>query len=265
MTCSNTPSRPLRVWPSESNAPALISDSTARLLSTGSGTRSAKSWKLANGPFGVALLQQQPDQPLADVADRRQAERDRPRAAEGQGDAVGHLVGPQGGEVGDRAVDVRGEHLDAHRPGVGEVDRRLVEVALHAREQAGEVLDRVVRLEVRGLVGDEPVAEGVALVERVVGERLDDVEQLVAEPAAVAGALAAGDRTSRARRPSTRAIFLPHRLAEVVGLGQRVAGEPLGDPHHRLLVDHQPVGVAEHLLGSGWRYSIGLRPFLRSA
>ena len=41
----------MRGWPSESNAPALISDSTARLLSTGSGTRSAKSWKLANGPL----------------------------------------------------------------------------------------------------------------------------------------------------------------------------------------------------------------------
>ena len=49
--CSKTPSNPLRVWPSESNAPALTSDSTARLLSTGSGTRSAKSWKLVNGPF----------------------------------------------------------------------------------------------------------------------------------------------------------------------------------------------------------------------
>ena len=33
-----------------SNAPALINDSTVRLLSTLGSTRSQKSWKSANGP-----------------------------------------------------------------------------------------------------------------------------------------------------------------------------------------------------------------------
>ena len=51
--CSNTVSSPRRGWPSESNAPPLISDSTVRLLSTGSGTRSTKSWKLVNMPFSL--------------------------------------------------------------------------------------------------------------------------------------------------------------------------------------------------------------------
>jgi hypothetical protein len=60
-------------------------------------------------------------------------------------------------------------------------DGGLVEVVLTLVSSAGEVLDRVVRLEVGGLVGDEAVAERVALVERVVGELLDDVEQLLAE------------------------------------------------------------------------------------
>ena len=103
----------MRGWPSESNAPALISDSTARLLSTGSGTRSAKSWKLANGPLLVALGEQLGDEPGADVAHRGEPERDRARAAERQGDAVGDLVGRQGGEVGDRPVDVGRQHPDA--------------------------------------------------------------------------------------------------------------------------------------------------------
>ena len=44
-----------------------------------------------------------------------------------------------------------------------------------------QVLGRVVRLEVGGLVRDEPVAVGVALVEGVVGELLDDVEPLRAQ------------------------------------------------------------------------------------
>ena len=43
--------------------------------------------------------------------------------------------------------------------------------------------------------------------------------------------------------------LLAHRLAQVVGLGERVPGELLRHAHHALLVDHQAVRVAEHLLG----------------
>ena len=43
------------------------------------------------------------------------------------------------------------------------------------------------------------------------------------------------------------AVLLPAGLAEVVRLLERVAGETLGDPHDRLLVEHQPVGVAQDL------------------
>ena len=43
MIGSNTNDRPWRGWPSESNAPALISDSIVRLFSTGAATRSQKS------------------------------------------------------------------------------------------------------------------------------------------------------------------------------------------------------------------------------
>ena len=55
--CSKTDSRPWRGCPSESNAPALMSDSIARLLSTGAGRparRSRRSRRTA--PFVVALL-----------------------------------------------------------------------------------------------------------------------------------------------------------------------------------------------------------------
>ena len=40
-------------------------------------------------------------------------------------------------------------------------------------------------------------------------------------------------------------LLLAHRLAQVVGLGERVAGELLRHPHHALLIDHQAVRVAE--------------------
>ena len=41
------------------------------------------------------------------------------------------------------------------------------------------------------------------------------------------------------------ATLLPAGPTQQVGVGQRVAGDLLGHAHHRLLVDHQPVRVAE--------------------
>ena len=48
-----------------------------------------------------------------------------------------------------------------------------------AVEDRGHELDRVVRLEVRGLVGDQPIAGGVGLVEPIPGEWLESGEDLV--------------------------------------------------------------------------------------
>ncbi len=128
------------------------------------------------------------DQALPHVAHRREPERDRAVAAHSVGAVAGHRH-----EVAHRHVDVGHEHRDAHLPALVEVDRGLVEVGLDAGQQGGEVLHRVVRLEVGRLVGDEPVAVAVALVERVVRERLDDVEQRGADGFAVARRLRAFD------------------------------------------------------------------------
>ena len=88
----------------------------------------------------------------------------------------------------------------------------------------------------------------MALVERVVGELLDDVEQLLAQRPSVARGIAAAHEAGP---------FLLHELADllaaglpqVVSVGQRIAGELLRHPHDRLLVDHQAVGVGQELLG----------------
>src|SRR5579875_2650366 len=53
MACSWIISSPRRGLPSESNAPALISDSTTRLLHTFAGTLRRKSAKLAKAPFSA--------------------------------------------------------------------------------------------------------------------------------------------------------------------------------------------------------------------
>jgi hypothetical protein len=82
-----------------------------------------------------------------------------------------------GGEVADRLVHVGREHLDAHPAALVEVDRELVAGVSDAREQRRHVLGRVVSLEVRRPVRDDPVGRRVGLVERVVGERQQDVPQ----------------------------------------------------------------------------------------
>ena len=85
-------------------------------------------------------------EPFPHIAHCRQPEADR---------AVAH------GEVALGLVHVGHEHRDADLPALVEVDGGLVLVGLDAREQGGEVLDRVVRLQVRGLVRDEAVPDRV--------------------------------------------------------------------------------------------------------
>ena len=88
----------------------------------------------------------------------------------------------------------------------------------------------------------------MALVEGVVGKRLDLVPPLLPHPAAVAGGLAAVDELLFLLR-HLLADLLAAGFPQVVGLLQAVAGELLGDPHHGLLVNHESVGVREDFRG----------------
>ena len=87
----------------------------------------------------------------------------------------------------------------------------------------------------------------MALVEGVVGERLDDVEQLGAELVAVSRRSTSCDELL-SLSCNQLAILLAAGLSKVVGLFERVAGELLGHSHHRLLVDHQALRVAKQRL-----------------
>ena len=185
-----------------------------------------------NLPFVGAGIDQRGNDIGADVAHRTQPVAD---------------VGTDRGEVQARFVDVRRQHGDAQLAAVGQVDRGLVLVVAHRGEQAGHVLGRVVRLEVRRPVGHHPVAGGVRLVERVVGERQDGVPQRL------------DGRRREAVGPHARrealvllgehvGLLLAHGFSENIGLGERVAGHLLRDAHDLLLVDDQAVGLGEDLL-----------------
>ena len=129
-----------RVAPSESNAPALISDSTVRLFATCDGHLRRKSWNDVKRPFSSRAATMRVDDVRADVAHGAEAEAD---------------VVADGGEVADRLVDVGRQHLDAHAAALVEVHRELVLGVADAREQCGHVLGGIVGLEVGGPVGDE--------------------------------------------------------------------------------------------------------------
>src|SRR5262249_39313288 len=79
-------------------------------------------------------------------------------------------------EVEVAGVDVGREH--AHAPGARLRDRahHLFDLVLVRRQQRSEELDRVVRLQIARLIGDERVRSRVALVEAVGSEAFDLVE-----------------------------------------------------------------------------------------
>ncbi len=81
-------------------------------------------------------------------------------------------------EADARAVDVRRLDLDAHALAVAAEFGELVGVGDVERQGGGHELDGVVRLEIGGLVADDRIGGGVALVEAVIRELGEKVEDL---------------------------------------------------------------------------------------
>ena len=77
------------------------------------------------------------------------------------------------------AVDAGRLDLDAEPLGLGAKLRELVGVAHFQRHRGGQELDRVIRLHIGGLIGDQRVGRGVALVEAVFGETFEQIEDRV--------------------------------------------------------------------------------------
>ena len=89
----------------------------------------------------------------------------------------------------------------------------LVGVAEVERHRRGEELDRVVRLQIGGLIGDQRVGGGVRLVEAVAGEFRHLVEdQLGARP--LDAALGRAGDELLALRVHFRLDLLAHRAAQ---------------------------------------------------
>ena len=97
------------------------------------------------------------------------------------------------------------------------------------------------------VVRQQRIGGGVRLVEAVARELLHQVEDLVGlrlRDALLRRALG----KDGAVRHHLLELLLAHRAAQQVGAAERVAADDLRHLHHLLLVDHDPVGLLEHLL-----------------
>ena len=102
----------------------------------------------------------------------------------------------------------------------------------------------MVGLQVGGLIGDQRVGRGVALVEAVAGELVDLLEDLLGLGLGHAARDRALDEVL-ALGLHLRADLLAHGPAQQVGGAERIAGQLLGDLHDLLLVDHDPEGLLQ--------------------
>ena len=210
-------------------------DAAAEVVERGERPRVVRGLRapLARGDDGL-------DRPLADVLDGDQAEADR-------GGAVG--IGLDAEEHAG-LLHVRRADLDPQPPALGHHRGHLLGALPEAVEHRGHELDRVVGLEVGGLVRDQPVAGGVGLVEPVAGERLEGGEDLVHDPRRDALLLGAGLELGLVLAQD-RFLLLADRVAQVVRLGTGVVGHGDGRGHDVFLVDEDPVRVAQRRLQRG--------------
>src|SRR6266404_3485883 len=77
------------------------------------------------------------------------------------------------------AIDIRRQDRDTHALAFAYEDRNLFRVVDLVTEQPGHEFDRVIRLQVRCLITDQPVSRAVALVESVTGELFEQIKNRV--------------------------------------------------------------------------------------
>ena len=136
--------------------------------------------------------------------------------------------------------------LDLHAQplGLGTKLRKLVGIAHVEGHGSREEFHRIVRLHECGLIGDQCVSGGVALVEAVIGEACEQFEDSFGLPA-LDVALDAAGHESTALLLHLAPDLLSHRPTQQIGFAERVAGEDLSRLHHLLLIDDDAEGLAQ--------------------
>ena len=203
--------------------------------------------------------------PGAEVGERPELAAGIPRRDDRFDGALAHVLHgqqaePDGvaldGEFEMAAVDVRRSHLDRHAPALGDRRGDLLLVGSEGGQDGGHVVDRVVRLEVRRLVGDQPVARGMGLVEAVALERLERLEHRVDDLGLDAAFGGLADELLLLGAQDAR-LLLADRVAEGVRLRAGEPAEGYRGGHDVLLVDEDAVRLLE--VGLEQRVEVGHR------
>src|SRR5579875_472075 len=201
----------------------------------------------------VARIDNRLDRALADILDNPEAKTDAQRA---------FLIDRLYFERYAAAVDARRQDLDSQLLTLR--DRRRDPLRGSARmtrrqtQDGRHVLCRVVRLEIRRLIRNGPIADRMRLVEGIAGERLDQVEDQLG----VLFGIALSDGPLDEADPLGGHFLgdlLAHRLAHDVGFAQRIAGKLASNQQYLILIADNAVGLFENLLKVGmWIVSLFL-------
>ena len=145
------------------------------------------------------------------------------------------------GEAVATGIHIRRQYLQPHGFAFINEGHHLVGVLHIRRNGGGHEFRRVVNLEPGGLVGNQCIGGGVGFVEPVTRELFHQVEDLHGQVRV--HALTFGPFfEDRPLLGHFFRLFLAHGPAQHVSAAQRVAGQLLGNLHHLLLIQDNPVG-----------------------
>ena len=140
--------------------------------------------------------------------------------------------------------------FDAEPLGLVPEFRKLVGVAHVQRHGGGKKFHRIVRLHIRGLIRNERISGGVALVESIVGEAFQQLENhfclRLLNPA-----LDAARHETAALLLHLAANLLSHGAPQQICFAERVTGQQLRRLHDLFLIDDDAERFAQHRLQLG--------------
>ena len=113
-------------------------------------------------------------------------------------------------------VDVRSEQLQAIAAAVLDQRMRLVGVIHHRRQVGRHERGRMMRLEIRRLIGHQRIGRCMRLVEAVAGEHFHQIEQVVSDRIAHAALAGALDEDAALLR-HLLGLFLAHGTSQQIG------------------------------------------------
>ena len=145
-----------------SSAPHLISASKTRRFTCLRIHALGQIEQIGKSPGPLPRLDDVANRCLPDALDRRETETN--RASDDR-------------KIDQRLVDIGRQNLDPDLLRLVDIFHQFVGLVFHRRHQRSQILQRMVRLEVGGLIGNPRVRGSVCLVKRISGKRLDVVEE----------------------------------------------------------------------------------------